>query len=141
MFHQVQIFVTFLLFKSVYANEYFYESFGFGGEGQPILIGFILFSNLLAPVSVALSFGHNYLTRSWEYQADAFAAKFNHTDDLYSALVVLFKENKAKLDPDPLYEAVCSIHFILSLIHITFVVVGLRSITTITPVLSTGSKH
>ena len=50
-------------------------------------------------------FMHNYITRSWEYQADAFAAKFNHTEDLYNALVVLFKENKAKLDPDPLYES------------------------------------
>merc|ERR1719334_2181705 len=102
---EVQIFLTFVLFRSVYANEYFYASFGFGGEGQPILIGLTLFMHLLGPVSVAMSFGHNYITRSWEYQADAFAAKFNHTEDLYNALVVLFKENKAKLDPDPLYEA------------------------------------
>merc|ERR1719204_1810570 len=102
---EVQLLVTFLLLQTVYANERFFAAFGFGGTGQPIIVGIILFGHLLAPVSVALSFGHNYLTRSWEYQADAFAAQFNHTDDLYSALVCLFKENKAKLDPDPLYEA------------------------------------
>ena len=102
---EAQLLVTFLLLHTVYANERFFAVFGFGGQGQPIIVGMMLFGHLLAPVSVALSFAHNYLTRSWEYQADAFAAGLNHSEDLYNALVVLFKENKAKLDPDPLYEA------------------------------------
>jgi len=102
---EAQLFVTFLLFKMVYVNEHFYAAFGFEGEGQPILIGLLLFGHLLGPISVLLKFAHNFMTRRYEYQADAFAAKFNHTEDLYNALVVLFKENKAKLDPDPLYEA------------------------------------
>lgn len=100
---EVQLFITFFLFKIIYINDSFYKQFGF--ESKPIIIGLILFSHLLSPISLILTFLQNYLTRSWEYQADEFAVKLNHGDDLYNALVCLFKENKAKLDPDSLYEA------------------------------------
>jgi len=104
---EVQLFVTFALFKFVYLNRAFYAAFGFQFEedGTPIIIGLILFSHLLSPISLVLTFLHNSLTRSWEYQADDFAVQLDHGQDLYSALVVLFKENKSKLDPDPLFEA------------------------------------
>ena len=102
---EVQIFVMFFLFKMVYNNAVFYASFGFEEAEPPIIIGLVLFSHLLSPVQLLLNFGQNYLTRSWEYQADAYAVEMDHGDDLYSALVVLFKENKSKLDPDSLYEA------------------------------------
>ena len=102
---EVQIFVMFALFKMVYDNAAFYAAFGFMDAQPPIIIGLVLFSHLLTAVQLVLNFGQNYLTRSWEYQADAFAVDMDHGDDLYNALVVLFKENKAKLDPDSLYEA------------------------------------
>ena len=79
--------------------------FGFNDNNKPIIIGLILFSHLLSPISLILTFLQNYLTRSWEYQADEFAVKLNHGNDLYNALVCLFKENKAKLDPDHIFEA------------------------------------
>eukprot|EP01084_Bolivina_argentea_P165023 286791_1 len=105
---EIQLFVMFILFKIIYANKIFYSNFGFifNNNNEPaIIIGLILFSHLLSPISVVLNFLQNYLTRSWEYQADEFAVKLNHGNDLYNALVVLFKENKSKLDPDQLYEA------------------------------------
>lgn len=100
---ETQLFVAFFLFQTIYTNEHFFASFGF--ENTPIIIGLIFFSHLLSPISLLLTFAQNYLTRSWEYQADAFAVELNHGDDLYNALAVLFKENKSKLDPDALYEA------------------------------------
>eukprot|EP01084_Bolivina_argentea_P312450 540932_1 len=104
---EVQLFVIFFLFKSIYLNRSFYNAFGFRDDDlhSLIIIGFILFSHLLSPVSLILNFTQNYLTRSWEYQADEFAVQLEHGHNLYNALVVLFKENKSKLDPDSLYEA------------------------------------
>ena len=107
---EIQLFVTFFVFRIVYANKSFYKAFGFNinndndNNQAPVIIGSILFSHLLSPITVLLTFIQNALTRSWEYQADEFAVKLNHGNDLYNGLVVLFKENKAKLDPDWLYE-------------------------------------
>ena len=51
-----------------------------------------------------------YLTRSCEYQADTFAVRFNHGENLKSALVHLFVKNKGPLSADPIYSAMHHSH-------------------------------
>ncbi|MBE8189529.1 MAG: M48 family metallopeptidase [Candidatus Thioglobus sp.] len=57
-----------------------------------------IFSFFIAPIS-------NYLSRKYEFQADAFAAKHTNSKDLISSLVKLYRDNAATLTPDYLYSA------------------------------------
>ena len=57
-----------------------------------------VFSFFIAPISNALS-------RKHEFEADAFAAKHTHAEDLVSSLVKLYRDNASTLTPDKLYSA------------------------------------
>ncbi|WP_428087152.1 M48 family metallopeptidase [Candidatus Thioglobus sp.] len=57
-----------------------------------------IFSFFIAPISNALS-------RKHEFEADAFAAKHTHAEDLISSLVKLYRDNASTLTPDRLYSA------------------------------------
>jgi len=53
------------------------------------------------PVSEFLDFVSNYLSRKFEYQADAFAAREGYAEDLISCLKKLNKESLADINPHP----------------------------------------
>lgn len=55
-----------------------------------------VFTFLFAPLSSLLS-------RKHEFEADAFAAKYTHAQNLVSALVKLYEDNASTLTPDPLH--------------------------------------
>jgi len=57
-----------------------------------------VFSFFISPISNALS-------RKHEFEADRFAAKHTHADDLISSLVKLYRDNASTLTPDRLYSA------------------------------------
>ena len=57
-----------------------------------------VFSFFISPISNALS-------RKHEFEADSFAAKHTHADDLISSLVKLYRDNASTLTPDRLYSA------------------------------------
>lgn len=91
IFSQLHTFLIFTLFTSVYRNSSFYNTFGFFTEGLtanfidpvitkefPIIIGFMLFNDLLTPLECAMQFVMSLISRTHEYQADAYAKKLGY---------------------------------------------------------------
>lgn len=65
---QFHIFYIFALFSVFINNRSLYQSFGFHKE-FPIIIGFILFSDALAPMDTVVKLLMNILSRTFEFQA------------------------------------------------------------------------
>jgi len=85
-------------------------SFGFGGAfapgaAPPLVIAFMLFSYVVAPIDPIVTFGINVLTRSCEFQADNYAKTLGKGDKLKQGLIRLNTENKQMSSFDPLYSA------------------------------------
>ena len=75
----------------------------FGMQSTPIYAGLVFFFLLYTPLSLALSLGINALSRRFEFQADAFAARTaNSPEDLVQALKRLSTDNLSNLTPHPL---------------------------------------
>lgn len=90
---QVNLFVCFSVFALLYKNPVLYEAFGFHNQ-QPVFIGLlIIFQYIFSPYNELLSFLMTMLSRSFEFQADAFAKMLNKAADLRSALIKLNKDN------------------------------------------------
>ena len=62
------MFYIFTLFSVFINNKSLYQSFGFFNE-YPIIIGFILFSDALAPLDTIVKFLMNILSRKFEFEA------------------------------------------------------------------------
>ncbi|XP_057744126.1 CAAX prenyl protease 1 homolog [Arachis stenosperma] len=80
-----------------------FRSFGF--DTQPVLIGLIIFQYTVIPIQHLVSFGLNLVSRSFEFQADAFAKKLGYAAELRAALVKLQEENLSAMNTDPWYSA------------------------------------
>ena len=65
---QFHMFYIFALFSVFINNRSLYQSFGFHKE-FPIIIGFILFSDALAPMDTVVKLLMNVLSRTFEFQA------------------------------------------------------------------------
>lgn len=103
-------------------NKSLYQSFGFVKE-RPILIGLVLFNEILAPMDIVLTFTMNVISRRYEFEAgmdmlshchsscfmqltavsDAFAVKLGYAKDLASSLIKLQIQNLSTMDADWLY--------------------------------------
>ena len=79
----------------------------FANNDAMALILFMLalpvFTFLLSPLTSVTS-------RKHEFEADAFAAKHTHAQDLVSALVKLYEDNASTLTPDPVHSAFYDSH-------------------------------
>lgn len=62
------MFYIFALFSAFINNRSLYEAFGFHGE-YPIMIGFLLFSDALAPMDAVVKLLMNILSRKFEFEA------------------------------------------------------------------------
>jgi STE24 endopeptidase len=62
------MFYIFALFSAFVNNRSLYQSFGFHTE-QPIMIGFLLFSDALAPMDAVVKLLMNILSRKFEFEA------------------------------------------------------------------------
>ena len=62
------LFYVFALFSVFINNRSLYEAFGFYNE-KPIMIGFILFNDVLSPTDSVVKLLMNILTRRFEYEA------------------------------------------------------------------------
>ncbi|GME80963.1 unnamed protein product [Ambrosiozyma monospora] len=102
--NQAHIFSIFTLFSAFVKNKSLYNSFGFYNE-YPILIGFMLFGDVLKPTDAVVGFLMNLLSRTYEYQADAYATKLGYGKELKVSLITLHKENLSALNVDWLYSA------------------------------------
>ena len=66
-------------------------------------MGLLLFSMVLPLFLFPLAPLTSGLSRSHEYEADAYAAKQTAAPNLISALLKLYRDNAATLTPDPLH--------------------------------------
>ncbi|XP_009615410.1 CAAX prenyl protease 1 homolog [Nicotiana tomentosiformis] len=80
-----------------------FQSFGF--DTQPVLIGLIIFQHTVIPLQHLVSFGLNLVSRTFEFQADAFAKKLGYAAPLRAGLVKLQEENLSAMNTDPWYSA------------------------------------
>ncbi|MDR2437138.1 MAG: M48 family metallopeptidase [Endomicrobium sp.] len=72
-------------------------------DTYPIYAGVIFFAFLYAPMSLVLSTISAYLSRKYEYEADAYAAKtYKHPQDMINALKKLSVDNLSNLYPHKL---------------------------------------
>jgi STE24 endopeptidase len=93
--------IMFWLFSQVIGRPEIYAAMGI--EGKPFYIGIILFGLLYTPVSLMLSLGSNYISRRFEFQADAFASSHHYANNLKEALKKLAADDLSDLTPHPAY--------------------------------------
>merc|ERR1712032_764806 len=102
----VHLFALFYLYGAVMYSGDFSKSlirqFGYG-DTEAVIIALYVFQLLLAPTSQLLQLMLTLLSRTFEFQADSFAAKMGRSDALCSGLFQIHKENKGDLNPDPWY--------------------------------------
>ncbi|KAI9797032.1 MAG: hypothetical protein M1833_005865 [Piccolia ochrophora] len=104
---QFHLFYVFALFSVFVNNRSLYRSFGFHDE-FPIIIGFILFSDALAPMDTVVKLLMNILSRRYEFQADEFAVNLGYSTQLARSLIKLQIQNLSTMDADWMY---ASYHF------------------------------
>lgn len=110
---QAHFFYIFALFSVFINNKSLYQSFGFYQE-FPIIIGFILFSDALAPMDTVIKLLMNILSRRYEFQADEFAQKLGYSTELARSLIKLQIQNLSTMDADWMYASYHFSHPILS---------------------------
>lgn len=74
-----------------------------GGTVASFHLNALAFSILYSPISLLLDIATNVLSRKFEYQADAFAAKYGFAEQLESGLKKLSATSLSNLMPHPLY--------------------------------------
>ncbi|GHJ83783.1 hypothetical protein NliqN6_0185 [Naganishia liquefaciens] len=108
---QLYLAATLTLFTLFINNGALFSSFGFSDsmlgltkvDKRPIIIGFMLFQLVTAPLDPLASLGMNALSRKYEYEADRFAADLKKGPELYRALIKIMNENLASPHNDWLY--------------------------------------
>ncbi|MFZ6771529.1 M48 family metallopeptidase [Undibacterium sp. SXout7W] len=73
-------------------------------------MAFILFMLALPVFTFLFSPLTSISSRTHEFEADAFAARYTNADDLVAALVKLYEDNASTLTPDPLHSAFYDSH-------------------------------
>ncbi|GAY51451.1 hypothetical protein CUMW_134310, partial [Citrus unshiu] len=69
------------------------------------MYSFIAVQHTVIPIQHLVSFGLNLVSRSFEFQADAFAKKLGYASALRAGLVKLQEENLSAMNTDPWYSA------------------------------------
>ncbi|KAH9519400.1 CAAX prenyl protease 1 [Bulinus truncatus] len=104
MLSQINLLLCLMVFAVLIKETVLYSAFGF--NTQPTLIGLIIiFQFIFAPYNEILSFIVTYITRQFEFQADAFARGKNRSVALRSALIKLNEDNLSFPLSDWLYSA------------------------------------
>ena len=104
----IQMGVLFWLFSLCVNNAALSEALG--GDRAYFQLGLIAFAILYSPVSLILGVGMNVWSRSNEYEADAFAARYYKGDYLVSGLKKISVKSLSNLTPHPLYEYIYYSH-------------------------------
>lgn len=103
---QVHLLLVFYIFGVLFGNPMLYQALGFPKEVQPVLIGLVVvFTYVLSPYNALFGYGMTIMTRLFEYQADEFAQKLGHADNLGRALIKLNVDNLGFPIHDPLYSS------------------------------------
>ena len=104
----IQMGVLFWLFSLCVNNVALSEALG--GDRVYFQLGLIAFAILYSPVNLILGIGMTVWSRSNEYEADAFAARYYEGDYLVSGLKKISVKSLSNLTPHPLYEYVYYSH-------------------------------
>ena len=104
----IQMGVLFWLFSLCVNNAALSEALG--GDRAYFQLGLIAFAILYSPVNLILGTGMNVWSRSNEYEADAFAARYYKGDYLVSGLKKISVKSLSNLTPHPLYEYIYYSH-------------------------------
>ena len=107
------MFYIFALFSIFIDNHSLYSSFGFHNQ-HPIIIGFILFSDALAPFDCIVKLLMNILSRKFEFEADKFALDLGYKQELAKSLIKLQVQNLSTMDADWMYATYHYSHPILA---------------------------
>ena len=78
-------------------------SMALGASEPSFYMGILAFGLLFSPVSTLIGIFTNLVSRSHEYQADRFAAKYGFGNELVSGLIKLSVANLSNLTPHPFY--------------------------------------
>ncbi|XP_046669442.1 CAAX prenyl protease 1 homolog isoform X1 [Homalodisca vitripennis] len=90
---QVNLLLLFLSFGYLFKHKVLYRAFGFYDE-EPVIIGLlIVLVYIFSPYNAVLSFAMTFLSRRFEFQADAFAKSLGKAGYLRSALIKLNRDN------------------------------------------------
>ena len=104
----IQMGVLFWLFSLCVNNVALSEALG--GDRVYFQLGLIAFAILYSPVNLILGIGMNVWSRSNEYEADAFAARYYEGDYLVCGLKKISVKSLSNLTPHPLYEYIYYSH-------------------------------
>ena len=104
----IQMGVLFWLFSLCVNNAALSEALG--GDRAYFQLGLIAFAILYSPVNLILGIGMNVWSRSNEYVADAFAARYYKGDYLVSGFKKISVKSLSNLTPLPLYEYIYYSH-------------------------------
>ena len=104
----IQMGVLFWLFSLCVNNAALSEALG--GDRAYFQLGLIAFAILYSPVNLILGIGMNVWSRSNEYEADAFVARYYEGDNLVSGLKKISVKSLSNLTPHPLYEYIYYSH-------------------------------
>jgi STE24 endopeptidase len=86
-----------------YAGLHAEANVGADGTVRSTAMALILFSLVLPVFSFPFAPLMSWLSRSHEFEADAYAAQQTDAKDLVAALVKLYRDNAATLTPDPMH--------------------------------------
>eukprot|EP00924_Labyrinthula_sp_SR-Ha-C_P008253 maker-scaffold_11-snap-gene-7.7-mRNA-1 protein AED:0.21 eAED:0.21 QI:91/1/1/1/1/1/3/35/488 len=102
----------FSLFVSSNQTLQIYSDFGFvySADDFNVLVGLVLFSQLMSPLGTVLTLLMNTLTRKFEFEADAFASGLGKTEELKRGLLKISIANLSAVEVDPLFHAVHHSH-------------------------------
>ena len=104
----IQMGVLFWLFSLCVNNAALSEALG--ADRAYFQLGLIAFAILYSPVNLILGVGMNVWSRSNEYEADAFAARYYEGGYLVSGLKKISVKSLSNLTPHPLYEYIYYSH-------------------------------
>ena len=97
----IQVGITlFLLAQIIFSTQ---VSLALGATQLSYHLNLIAFTLLFTPISLLISFWGNVLSRTFEFQADAFAAQSSSPESMINALKKLASSNLVNLMPHPFY--------------------------------------
>mmetsp|Transcript_123531 Transcript_123531/g.357197 ORF Transcript_123531/g.357197 Transcript_123531/m.357197 type:complete len:237 (+) Transcript_123531:3-713(+) len=102
----VHIFVLFYLYGMVMYSGSFSKDmvrqFGYG-DSDAVMVSLMVFMMLYSPTEQTITLLMTLLSRTFEFQADRFAATMGRGEALCSGLFQIHEENKGDLNPDSWY--------------------------------------
>ncbi|EDW78020.1 uncharacterized protein Dwil_GK24789 [Drosophila willistoni] len=91
----ISLLIYLLLFGTCYRQQTLYEAAGFSYEFYPRIVGYwLVYKYVMPPYLTITNWIIFYFIRHFEYSADKYAWKLGYSQDLKSALLKLFADNR-----------------------------------------------